>query len=147
MLELCSYAACIILCPTLCWHNSPRPSRKVVTRRANCHLATKYQTVTVAQFTRTHFLKRSSSYKNDKSKRYCTNYQGIILHLLLQSRSCATVVWGLPHSSMGARPPHPMESTTDTGSNTVLHPFNLYANVSVLYSFTRCMSRETSLDV
>ena len=23
---ICSYAACIILCPKLCWHNSPRPN-------------------------------------------------------------------------------------------------------------------------
>ena len=23
---ICSYAACIILCPKLCWHNSPRPT-------------------------------------------------------------------------------------------------------------------------
>jgi len=25
-----SYAACIILCPELCWHNSPRPSSQEV---------------------------------------------------------------------------------------------------------------------
>ena len=24
---ICSYAACIILCPKLCWHNSPRPTQ------------------------------------------------------------------------------------------------------------------------
>jgi len=25
--RICSYAACIILCPKLCWHNSPRPTQ------------------------------------------------------------------------------------------------------------------------
>jgi len=27
---ICSYAACIILCPKLCWHNSPRPKLKAM---------------------------------------------------------------------------------------------------------------------
>ena len=31
---ICSYAACIILCPKLCWHNSPRPT--ILWRSWNC---------------------------------------------------------------------------------------------------------------
>ena len=27
---ICSYAACIILCPKLCWHNLPKPTHQQI---------------------------------------------------------------------------------------------------------------------